>query len=31
VAPGDKMTLTYVDPSGATRTAQVTLGSDQQR
>jgi putative serine protease PepD len=30
VAPGDKMTLTYVDPSGVTRTAQVTLGSDQQ-
>jgi putative serine protease PepD len=31
VAPGDKMTLTYVDSSGASRTAQVTLGSDQQR
>jgi putative serine protease PepD len=27
-APGDKITLTYVDPSGATRTAQVTLGAN---
>ena len=26
-APGDKITLTYSDPSGAKKTAQVTLGS----
>jgi putative serine protease PepD len=26
-APGDKITLTYTDPSGANKTAQVTLGS----
>jgi len=26
-APGDKMTLTYTDPSGANRTVEVTLGS----
>jgi len=25
-APGDKVTLTYVDPSGATKTAEVVLG-----
>ncbi|GBE64690.1 serine protease [Mycobacterium sp. MFM001] len=25
-APGDKITLTYLDPSGDTRTVQVTLG-----
>jgi putative serine protease PepD len=25
-APGDKVSLTYVDPSGSTKTAQVTLG-----
>lgn len=26
-APGDKITLAYTDPSGANKTAQVTLGS----
>jgi len=26
-APGDTMALTYTDPSGAKKTAQVTLGS----
>ncbi len=26
-APGDKITLTYIDPSGAQKTAQVTLGT----
>jgi putative serine protease PepD len=29
-APGDKVTLTYVDPSGDSRTVQVTLGKAQQ-
>ncbi|HET9874852.1 MAG TPA: trypsin-like peptidase domain-containing protein [Mycobacterium sp.] len=29
-APGDEVTLTYLDPSGATKTAQVTLGKAQQ-
>jgi len=29
-APGDKVTLTYLDPSGATKTVQVTLGKAQQ-
>ncbi len=29
-APGDKVTLTFKDPSGATRTLQVTLGKAQQ-
>jgi putative serine protease PepD len=29
-APGDKVTLTYRDPSGATKTVQVTLGKAQQ-
>jgi putative serine protease PepD len=29
-APGDKVTLTYLDPSGASRTVQVTLGKAQQ-
>jgi putative serine protease PepD len=29
-APGDAVTLTYSDPSGATQTAQVTLGTAQQ-
>jgi putative serine protease PepD len=28
-APGDKMSLTYVDRSGATRTTNVTLGTEQ--
>jgi putative serine protease PepD len=28
-APGDKVTLTYVDPSGSTKTAQVILGTAQ--
>jgi putative serine protease PepD len=28
-APGDTVTLNYLDPSGNTRTAQVTLGTDQ--
>jgi putative serine protease PepD len=29
-APGDEVTLTYLDPSGATKTAEVTLGKAQQ-
>jgi putative serine protease PepD len=29
-APGDKITLTYLDPSGDTRTVQVTLGKADQ-
>jgi putative serine protease PepD len=29
-APGDKVTLTFKDPSGATKTLQVTLGKAQQ-
>jgi putative serine protease PepD len=29
-APGDEVTLTYLDPSGATKTVQVTLGKAQQ-
>jgi putative serine protease PepD len=29
-APGDKVTLTYLDPSGESRTVQVTLGKAQQ-
>src|SRR3984885_2256862 len=29
-APGDKVTLTFKDPSGGTRTLQVTLGKAQQ-
>jgi putative serine protease PepD len=29
-APGDKVTLTYKDPSGDTKTVQVTLGKAQQ-
>jgi putative serine protease PepD len=29
-APGDKVTLTYTDPSGASQTVQVTLGKAQQ-
>ncbi|BBZ22019.1 S1C family serine protease [Mycolicibacter hiberniae] len=29
-APGDQVTLTYLDPSGATKTTQVTLGKAQQ-
>ncbi|MGH3633123.1 S1C family serine protease [Mycobacterium sp.] len=29
-APGDKVTLTYLDPSGASKTVQVTLGKAQQ-
>jgi putative serine protease PepD len=29
-APGDKVTLTYVDPSGKPQTAQVTLGKAEQ-
>ena len=28
-ASGDEVTLTYVDPSGSTKTAQVTLGTAQ--
>jgi putative serine protease PepD len=28
-APGDTVTLNYLDSSGATRTAHVTLGTDQ--
>jgi putative serine protease PepD len=30
-APGDKITLTYLDPSGATKSAQVTLGGEQSQ
>ena len=29
-APGDKVTLTYQDPGGGTRTVQVTLGKAEQ-
>jgi putative serine protease PepD len=29
-APGDKVTLTYKDPSGDSRKVQVTLGKAQQ-
>lgn len=29
-APGDKVTLTFLDPSGDTRTVQVTLGKAEQ-
>lgn len=29
-APGEQVTLTYLDPAGATKTAQVTLGKAQQ-
>jgi putative serine protease PepD len=29
-APGDKLTLTYVDPAGAKQTVQVTLGKAEQ-
>ncbi|MBI3690966.1 MAG: PDZ domain-containing protein, partial [Mycolicibacterium aromaticivorans] len=29
-APGDQVTLTYKDPSGADRTVQVTLGKAAQ-
>jgi len=29
-APGDKVTLTYLDPSGKPQTVQVTLGKAQQ-
>lgn len=29
-APGDKVTLTYVDPAGAPQSVQVTLGQAQQ-
>ncbi|OBA83684.1 peptidase S1 [Mycobacterium sp. 1164966.3] len=29
-APGDKVSLTYQDPSGGTRTVQVTLGKAEQ-
>nr|WP_172831290.1 trypsin-like peptidase domain-containing protein [Mycobacterium asiaticum] len=29
-APGDKVTLTYQDPAGGTRTVQVTLGKAEQ-
>jgi putative serine protease PepD len=28
-APGDRVTVDYLDPSGVARTAQVTLGTDQ--
>jgi putative serine protease PepD len=30
-APGADLTLTFIDPSGAIHTAQVTLGSDQRQ
>jgi putative serine protease PepD len=29
-APGEKMTLTYLDPAGNQQTVQVTLGKAQQ-
>jgi putative serine protease PepD len=29
-APGEKLTLTYLDPSGAPQTVQVTLGKADQ-
>ncbi|MGB3012412.1 MAG: trypsin-like peptidase domain-containing protein [Mycobacterium sp.] len=29
-APGDKLTLTYIDPSGGNQTVQVTLGKAEQ-
>ncbi len=29
-APGDQVTVTYLDPAGASQTAQVTLGTAQQ-
>ncbi len=29
-APGDKVTLTYMDPSGKPQTVQVTLGKAAQ-
>ena len=29
-APGDKVTLTYVDPTGKPQTVQVTLGKAAQ-
>jgi putative serine protease PepD len=29
-APGDQLTLTYIDPSGANQTVQVTLGKAEQ-
>jgi putative serine protease PepD len=29
-APGDMVTLTYTDPSGATKTIKVTLGTASQ-
>ena len=29
-APGDKVTLTYLDPSGKPQTVEVTLGKAQQ-
>jgi putative serine protease PepD len=29
-APGDKVTLTFKDPSGDSKTVQVTLGKAQQ-
>jgi putative serine protease PepD len=29
-APGDKLTLTYIDPAGAKQTVQVTLGKAEQ-
>jgi putative serine protease PepD len=29
-APGDQVTLTYLDPAGSSQTAQVTLGTAQQ-
>jgi putative serine protease PepD len=29
-APGDQVTLTYLDPSGSSQTARVTLGTAQQ-
>jgi putative serine protease PepD len=31
MAPGDKVTLTYVDPAGGTTTTQIILGTDQDQ
>ena len=29
-APGDRLTLTYIDPAGTSQTVQVTLGKAEQ-
>jgi putative serine protease PepD len=30
-APGDKVTLTYIEPAGGTKTTHITLGADQDQ